>query len=304
VTRKESAEVCKWVSLSEALTAFVRATEGTEGQQHIRRMHWYVACRLVVEGGFHPDRVTPRPPFMVARRGRVNVLHYEPESARGGEATVYGGLKTKNIDVVVDIPGLGPCLAVSMKGTLNAFRNLTNRLEEAIGDCTNIHIAYSALVYGFLHLLRANRQGPLPPHSSFLEAGADGNVQHKDLALDAHGRVTDFITNYARAMTRLTGRRDLRDDVSRYEAISVILASPYPEDAGGIDNTFPGANSPLGFSMFFDTLYTQYDLRFVYGAANLRARTQRLTWAADSPALQSEPAGDCRPRLEDDPSPV
>ena len=44
---------------------------------------------------------------------------------------MLGGLKTKDVDVVVSKPGIGPCVAVSIKGTLNAFRNLTNRMEEA-----------------------------------------------------------------------------------------------------------------------------------------------------------------------------
>ena len=177
--REDELDVCRCVTQVDALSAFVRAAEGTQGQQHIRRMHWYVACRLVLEGGFHPDRVTPRPPFVVARRGHAQLLHHEAESAGSGEATLFGGLKTKDVDVVVDIPGVGPCLAVSMKGTLNAFRNLTNRLEEAVGDCTNLHIAYPALVYGFLHLLRGNRNGPLPPDSPFLEPDHGGSVQHK-----------------------------------------------------------------------------------------------------------------------------
>lgn len=28
--------------------------------------------------------------------------------------------------------------------------------EEVVGDCTNIHIAYPAPVYGFMHVIRAN----------------------------------------------------------------------------------------------------------------------------------------------------
>ncbi len=59
------------------------------------------------------------------------MLVHDPESAAGGELTVLGGLKTKDVDVVVSKPGIGPCVAVSIKGTLNAFRNLTNRMEEA-----------------------------------------------------------------------------------------------------------------------------------------------------------------------------
>ena len=292
---RQSAEVCRWVSLKEALTAFVQASDGTQGQRHILPMHWYVACRLVLEGGFHPDWITPRPPFVVASRGRTRILHYEPESAGGGEATVFGGLKTKDIDVVVNIPVLGPCVAVSMKGTLNAFRNLTNRLEEAVGDCTNIHIAYSALVYGFLHLFRANRPGPLAPGSDF-PGDADGSVLHKDLAIGSDGLVADFIRNYEQAMARLTGRRDLRDDVSRYEAIGLLLVNPYERNIGQVEAALGFPAPGLKFDGFFETLYRQYDLRFVYGAANLRSRTQRLTWDPASPALESPLISEFTPR--------
>lgn len=65
---------------------------------------------------------------------------------------------------MVAINGIGPYIAVSMKGTLNAFRNLTNRMEEAVGDCTNLHITYPGLVYAFLTVLRANQEGPVPKH--------------------------------------------------------------------------------------------------------------------------------------------
>jgi len=298
VVSRQAAEVCRWVSLKEALTAFVQASDGTQGQRHILPMHWYVACRLVLEGGFHPDWITPRPPFVVAPRGRTRILHYEPESAGGGEATVFGGLKTKDIDVVVNIPALGPCLAVSMKGTLNAFRNLTNRLEEAVGDCTNIHVSYPALVYGFLHLFRANRPGPLPPSSDF-PGDATGCVLHKDLAVAADGSVSDFIRNYEQAMARLTDRRDLRDDVSRYEAIGLLLASPYSQTLGDIESELPFPSSNLSFVDFFQTLYRQYDLRFVYGAANLRSKTQRLEWSTESPALESPLFSEFAPRSSD-----
>lgn len=99
------------------------------------------------------------------------MLVHDPESAAGGELTVLGGLKTKDVDVVVSEPGIGPCVAVSIKGTLNAFRNLTNRMEEAVGDCTNLHISYPNLVYGFLHVLRGNREGPVASEAAhFLKA--------------------------------------------------------------------------------------------------------------------------------------
>ena len=94
---------------------------------------------------------------MQAENGRNGPrLTYDESVANNSEATVFGGLKTKDIDVVAAKDSIGPCLVVSMKGSLNAFRNLTNGLEEVVGDCTNIHIAYPAPVYGFVHVSRAN----------------------------------------------------------------------------------------------------------------------------------------------------
>ena len=146
--------ICKWISLRQALTAFAENVSGHQGAGHIKPLHWYVSCRLVVEGGYHPDDITPRPPFVVRYHGRTNVLQHVPDAGAAGERTILGGLKTKDVDVVVTKNGIGPVIAVSMKGTLNAFRNLTNRMEEAVGDCTNLHISYPTLVYGFLHVMR------------------------------------------------------------------------------------------------------------------------------------------------------
>jgi len=62
------------------------------------------------------------------RSGKAPILEFDPLLAGGGERTVLGGLKTKNVDVVVTREGIGPVLAVSCK-----VRNLTNRMEETIG---------------------------------------------------------------------------------------------------------------------------------------------------------------------------
>ncbi len=62
-------ELCRWLDLHEALERFVRAEHGTHGQRHIKPLHWYIACRLCLEGGFDPDQITPRPPFRVQAVG-------------------------------------------------------------------------------------------------------------------------------------------------------------------------------------------------------------------------------------------
>jgi hypothetical protein len=290
---------CDWVSLRAALAAFAQTTQAVESGRHIKPLHWYVASRLVVEGGFHPDSLKPRPPFMVKTIGRRSRLYHAPQSAIGGEATVFGGLKTKNVDVVVSLPGLGPCFAVSVKGIGMAFRNLTNRLEEAVGDCTNIHMAYPALVYGFLMFVRANRGGPIPESGKHLLKPDDrtGHVRGADIAVKSSGEPSEMIANYHNAMVRLAGRSDLRDDVSRYEAVGLLMVSPDDDSLGERIDSYPPAESPLLFDEFFPKLYRQYDMRFVLGAPNLKRLTRRHTWDPDSPAFQDPIAAEMNPRI-------
>lgn len=292
---------CEWPTFEEALRTFVLAEAGTQGSSHISPMHWHVACRLVVEGGFDPDFITPRPPFVVRRKGRRAILSFDEAAAGSGEATVLGGLKTKDIDVVVAIPGIGPCLAVSMKGSLNAFRNLTNRLEEAIGDCANIHMGYPALVYGFLILIRANREGLVPPVLAGRLAGDEnGRVKSADIALRRDGSISEFIGAFHEAMVRMTGRLDLRDAVSRYEAVSIVLGNSDEDALGQIVPDFPVTNSPLHVRSFFSNLYQAFDLRYFYSAKNLKARTKRMAWDPESPAIHDRRAHGLTPRLGDE----
>jgi len=89
-----------------------------------------VALRLVVEGGFWPDEITPHPPVKARKIREGWSLEYAPELETTSESTVFGGMKTKQIDVVVAKNGVGPVLAVSVKGTFRAYRNLVNRMEE------------------------------------------------------------------------------------------------------------------------------------------------------------------------------
>src|SRR5438034_703918 len=129
----------RFIQLSSALQKFV-TVEGTQAQLHIRPLHQYLTVRLVLEGGFDPGEITPHPPLRVESKGLRKVLSFAPDAEDSREQTLLGGLKSKAVDVVVTKEGIGPVLAISVKGTGNAFRNLTNRMEEAIGDSTNLHI--------------------------------------------------------------------------------------------------------------------------------------------------------------------
>lgn len=260
--------------LREALRAYVTALE-TQSARHIKPLHWYIANRLVIEGGFRPEEITPRPPFRIETSGtgsaRSHYLIHDPAVAGSGEQTILGGVKTKQVDVVVAKDRMGPCLAVSVKGTVGAFRNLTNRMEEAIGDCTNLHIAYPTLVYGFLHVIKATAEAP--------------GIPKNDVAILADGSIVNSIRRYHDAMAELTGRRGVRNDYTRYEAVALALVTALGDAIGDVVGSFPIQSSKLLFTSFFKTLYDAYDHRYVYAAPDLRSVTQRLTWAPDSPAL-------------------
>ncbi|MBI4664167.1 MAG: hypothetical protein HY735_35675 [Verrucomicrobia bacterium] len=260
----------RYLRLESALARFINVLE-TQGQRHIKPLHQHIAIRLVIEGGFHPDEITPHPPLVVEGGGGRQRLVFDASVERENEQTVLGGLKTKDIDVVVTKPSVGPVIAVSVKGTGGAFRNLTNRMEEAIGDSTNLHIMYPGLVYAFLHVLKAHRAGT-------------ANLSPNDIAVAADGEVVQSIRRYHDVLLGLAGRRLVRDDYTRYEAVALALVESSPKTAGTLFSSFPLGDSPLGIMPFFETIYRIYDLRFPYVAASV-AGLKRLDWDAASPAL-------------------
>ena len=279
---------CEWITRQEALRHFATYHGPTQSQQHIKPLHWYVTCRLVLEGGFHPDELTPRPPFTVSRRRGGHLLHHAPDIATGSEATILGGLKTKNVDIVVDKPGIGPVLAVSCKGMTGAFRNLTNRMEETIGECTNLHIRYPALVFGYFFVIRANRISGVSESPPAERSPSSRQLGPNDIALGKGGEPVVAISRFHAALGALTGRDGIRSDPSRYEAISLTMVDVRRDQAGDLLNSFPPPTSPLRLERFFGVLYRHYDERNVVSAPDLATRNRRIAWSPDSPALADD----------------
>ena len=129
------------IKLFRAARAFI-ITTSTESGEHITPLHRWLSIRLVLEGGFLPEELSPTPPLRSEYRDGGWRLSFNPSAENKKEQIVLGALKSKRIDIVVGKKGIGPVLAISVKGTSKAFRNLVNRTEEAIGDCANIHIMY------------------------------------------------------------------------------------------------------------------------------------------------------------------
>lgn len=275
---REDWRVCHWRGRDETFRHLATTRQRTQSQAVVKPLHWYVACRLVLEGGFFPDEIKPRPPFRAERRGKRWLLRFDQAAARGSEATILGGLKTKDVDVVVEKRGIGPVVAISCKTTGNAFRNLTNRMEEAVGECTNLHMTYPALVVGYLSVFRAHRRADWPERPD------------NDIAIEADGAPVDSIVRYHEAFRRLEGRADLRNAISRYEAVSLILVETSGENTGGPLEGYPPPGSPLRFEKFFDTVYRRYDERFVLAAPIFETRnvTPRVAWDEASPVFGGE----------------
>lgn len=269
---------CRWTTQSEAFQHSATYAGPTQSQRHIKPLHWHVACRLVVESGFRPSELQPRPRFDIEKTGSSE-FKLVSGAAGGSEATILGGLKTKSVDVVVSKPGTGPVRAVSCKGITGTFRNLTNRMKEVIGECTNLHIPYPALVLGYFFLVRGNPE--IAPRAHLAR-----ELGPNDIALSAGGAPNPSIARYHAALGRISGRRGIRDEVSAYEAATLVVVDPTKDSAGEIiPTTFPDSESELGIGEFFQTLYQRYDERFVHAAPELSRRTRRLMWssAPDAP---------------------
>jgi hypothetical protein len=221
-----------------------------QSQLHIRPVHGYCASRLVLEGGFRPEWILPRPGFASKRINNSDYeLLFSPEDEATSEHRVLGGIKYKGVDVTVLVPGLGPALAISAKSTDRAFRNLTNRMEEALGDCTNVHLMYPGLVFGFLHLIKFAKSSEV--------------ATLNDATFDADNQPLPAIRRYHDVMVNLGGRSAFTDPGMRYEAVGLLF---YRCTTSGpsVWKGYPPDNSPAHFVNFFQRLYDLYDLRFGY----------------------------------------
>ena len=147
-------------------------------------------------------------------------------------------------------------------------------MEEMIGECTNLHITYPALVLGYFFLVRGNPE-------TAPGANLTGELGPNDIAMSASGGPNPAIARYHAALSKISGRRGIRDEVSAYEATTLVVVDPNEANAGAIIPTeFPASESELGIKEFFQALYKRYDERFVHAAPELSRVTARLVWSS------------------------
>lgn len=98
----------------------------------------------------------------------------------------------------------------------------------------------------------------------------------------------ESIVRFHNALRELTGRRGIRNEVSRYEAVSLLLVDPAGPDTGHVLPSYPDKDSALRIERFFETVYLRYDQRYVYNAPDLKSVTRRREWLPFSPVFGKE----------------
>ena len=133
------------------------------------------------------------------------------------------------------------------------------------------------MIVGYFAILRANRtisdareapdnksdqaQGELTesePIAINLTANLDDEkekIEANDIAIYDDGSISDGIIRFALALSEMTNRRGIRNEISRYRSIGLGLIEPKGDKAGEVLMNFPTHDSPLHLSRFFSTIY-------------------------------------------------
>jgi hypothetical protein len=242
---------------------------------HVKPIHSHVANRLVLEGGFRPEWSWPGPPLESKQITLERfTLSHRAEAARSGELEIVGGMRCKDVDVTIASPSTGPVVGVSIKTTGNAFRNLTNRAEEAPGDAANLHMMYPGFVFGFLH---------------FIKYAELGSVAKEDASFDREGNPLRWIVRFHNMLVALLGRAYIYDPMMKFESVGLLI---YKNDAGKgtLLRNYPPPTSPLHYSHFYNRLYATYDIRF--GTRKDDGKVGRKHWVLKGHSIPEELDGE------------
>lgn len=248
-------------TLQDALDGLCRNTVVQSGG-HVKPIHNHVAHRLVLEGGFCPEWARPAPPLRSKQNTLVNhQLLHDASCANSSELEIVGGMRCKDVDVTIASPATGPVVGVSIKTTGNAFRNLTNRAEEAPGDAANLHMMYPGFVFGFLH---------------FIKYAELGSTAKADASVDQVGNPLPWIVRFHNMLVALLGRSYVYDPLMKFESVGLLIYK-CENGRGCIHQAYPTTDSPLHYSRFYERLYEVYDIR--YGTRKDDGKFARKTWS-------------------------
>jgi hypothetical protein len=105
------------------------------------------------------------------------------------------------------------------------------------------------------------------------------------MGIAANDSVSPQIQRYFAALNEMAGRKFVRDDYTRYEAVGLALVENSGPLAGTVNPAFPPPGSPLRIELFFSRLFEIYDLRYPFLAEHMPA-VRRAEWHTNSPLFQ------------------
>ncbi|MGC8491804.1 MAG: hypothetical protein ACP5SH_08705, partial [Syntrophobacteraceae bacterium] len=138
----------------------------------------------------------------------------------------------------------------------------------------------------------------LPRNAPPLLGTPGETIRGNDIAVLSDGKPHPSVVRYHLAPSNLTGRSGIRDEVSRYEAIALTLVDVDDQSFGEPLQDYPPCDSRLHFNKLMPVIYTNYDLRFVYQAPDLKRWTGRKGWDDSSPVLSEWKADEYKLRTE------
>jgi hypothetical protein len=144
--------------------------------------------------------------------------------------------RSKNFDVCWPPTG-DPLILISVKSMQNAYRNLTNRVEEAFGDSAVLRLYKSNAVFGFFFFILNGRvaAGQAEQDISLRATGAKGVAPYLE-PIEEGGDFFD-LSDVDRYRKKASGRRrkgGRQDTIRKAEQSLLDLAAAEPAERGGI----------------------------------------------------------------------
>jgi hypothetical protein len=157
-----------------------------------------------------------------------------PETDVGPRTVRFREHRSKSFDVCWPLTE-DPLILISVKSMQNAYRNLTNRIEEAFGDSAVLRLYKSNAVFGFFFFILNGKvaAGQAKQGVSLRTTGAKGVAPYLEL-IEEGGDFFD-LSDVDRYRKESTGRKGERQDTIRKAEQSLLdLAVPEPAEQGGI----------------------------------------------------------------------
>jgi hypothetical protein len=187
--------------------------------------------------------------------------------------------RTKDVDVCWPLDGT-PKILISVKSMQNAYRNLTNRIEEAYGDLALLRMYKQEAVFGFFYLIldgpvargevgqkKHGQDGRVKPFTALVEDGGDYLEGPVETVYSSKADTIQKGVNVLLDMVSTTPIQNPLASAIRYDAIAFV---PTSFSRSGIEPlTTPEAWNP-SFSEVDDLVSHQHFFERLLECARVR----------------------------------